>query len=48
MAYWGNIKEARLGRLRNIKRKCVDATVRRCERLVVGSTQRGRGIPKKY
>ena len=31
-----------------MQRRSIDAPVRRCERLVLEVTQRGRGRPKKY
>lgn len=31
-----------------MERRCTDAPVRRCERLVIEDTRRGRGRPKKY
>lgn len=32
----------------HVKRRSVDALVRRCERLVIANLRRGRGRPKKY
>ena len=42
------MREARLRWFGHMQRRSVDALVRRCERLVLGVTQRGRGRPKKY
>ncbi|WMV41945.1 hypothetical protein MTR67_035330 [Solanum verrucosum] len=42
------LREARLRWFGHVKRRCVDAPVRRCEGLVVEGTRRGRGRPKKY
>ncbi|XP_070017308.1 uncharacterized protein [Nicotiana sylvestris] len=42
------MREARLKWFGHIQRRILDAPVRRCERLVVEGTRRGRGCPKKY
>ena len=42
------MREARLRWFGHVQRRSVDAPVRRCERIVVGDSQRGRGRPKKY
>ena len=42
------MREARLRWFGHVQRRSPDAPVRRCERLVVEGTRRGRGRPKKY
>ncbi|OIT08557.1 hypothetical protein A4A49_18166 [Nicotiana attenuata] len=42
------MREARLRWFGHVKRRSLDATVRRCERLALVGTRRGRGRPKKY
>ena len=42
------MRKTRLRWFGHMQRRSVDALVRRCERLVLGGTQRGRGRPKKY
>ena len=42
------MREARLRWFGNVQRRITDAPVRRCERLILGATHRGRGRPKKY
>ncbi|KAF3628760.1 putative Ribosomal protein S9 [Capsicum annuum] len=42
------IREARLRWFGHVKRRGVDAPVRRCERLALDGFKRGRGRPKKY
>ncbi|XP_070010815.1 uncharacterized protein [Nicotiana sylvestris] len=42
------MREVRLRWFRHVHRRSPDAPVRRCERLVVEDTRRGRGRPKKY
>ncbi|XP_070020690.1 uncharacterized protein [Nicotiana sylvestris] len=42
------MREARLRWFRHVQRRSPDAPVRRCKRLVVEGTRRGRGRPKKY
>ncbi|KAG5612592.1 hypothetical protein H5410_023873 [Solanum commersonii] len=32
----------------HVKRRCIDAPLRRCKRLVIEGTRRDRGRPKKY
>ncbi|XP_070017332.1 uncharacterized protein [Nicotiana sylvestris] len=44
----GQYGEARLRWFGHIQRRSTDAPVRRCERLAVVGTRRGRGRPKKY
>ncbi|XP_070025231.1 uncharacterized protein [Nicotiana sylvestris] len=41
------MREARLRWFRYVKRRSIDAPVRRCERLALGGERRGRGRPKK-
>ncbi|XP_059302163.1 uncharacterized protein LOC132054118 [Lycium ferocissimum] len=41
------MREARLRWLGHVKKSCVDALVRRCERLAITEVSRGRGRPKK-
>lgn len=41
-------REARLTCFGHVKRRCVDTLVRRCERLVIKVTRRGKDRPKKY
>lgn len=41
------IKDARLRSLSHMKRRCMDAQVRRCERLTIVGIKRGRSKPKK-
>lgn len=42
------MREAGLRRFGYLKRQGVDALVRRCERLDIMGTTRGKGRPKKY
>ena len=42
------MREARLRWFGHVHRRSIDAPVRRCERLDLGGTRRGRGRPKKY
>ena len=42
------MREVRLRWFGHIQRRSTDAPVRRCERLTVVGTRRGRGRPKKY
>ncbi|XP_070045248.1 uncharacterized protein [Nicotiana tomentosiformis] len=42
------MRESRLRWFRHVKRRSIDAPVRRCERLAMESLRRGRGRPKKY
>ncbi|XP_070008736.1 uncharacterized protein [Nicotiana sylvestris] len=42
------MREARLKWFGHMQRRSIDAPVRRCERLDVVGTRRGRGRPKKY
>ncbi|XP_070003760.1 uncharacterized protein [Nicotiana sylvestris] len=42
------MQEARFRWFRYVQRRSPDAPVRRCERLVVEGTRKGRGQPKKY
>ncbi|KAG5610037.1 hypothetical protein H5410_021318 [Solanum commersonii] len=42
------MREERLRWFGHVKRRCIDAPVRRCKRLVIEGTRRGRGRPKKY
>jgi len=42
------MREARLRWFGHVRRRSPDAPVRRCERLAVVGTRRGRGRPKKY
>ncbi|XP_070013768.1 uncharacterized protein [Nicotiana sylvestris] len=42
------MREARLKWSGYVQRRSLDAPVRRCERLAVVDTRRGRGRPKKY
>ncbi|XP_075103437.1 uncharacterized protein LOC142178019 [Nicotiana tabacum] len=42
------MRESRLRWFGLVKRKSIDAPVRRCERLVLESLRRGRSRPKKY
>ncbi|XP_070056472.1 uncharacterized protein [Nicotiana tomentosiformis] len=42
------IWESRLRWFRHVKRRSIDAPVRRCERLAMESLRRGQGRPKKY
>lgn len=42
------IREARLRWFGYLKRRCADTLVRRCEKLVIVGTKRGRGSLKKY
>lgn len=41
-------RKVRLRWFGHVKRKCVDAPVRRCERLAIVGMRRGKGRPKKY
>ncbi|XP_019244552.1 PREDICTED: uncharacterized protein LOC109224430 [Nicotiana attenuata] len=43
-----NMREARLRWFGHVQRRSLDAPVRRCERLALVGTRRGRGRPKKY
>lgn len=48
MASMANKKrEARLRRFEHVKRRCVNAAMRRCKRMVVGDTRRGKSRRKK-
>ncbi|XP_070007374.1 uncharacterized protein [Nicotiana sylvestris] len=42
------MREARLRWFKHVQRRSPDAPVKRCGRLVVEGTRRGRGRPKKY
>ena len=42
------MRESRLRWFGHVKRRSIDAPVRRCERLAMESLRRGRGRPKKY
>ncbi|XP_070021990.1 uncharacterized protein [Nicotiana sylvestris] len=42
------MQEARLRWFRHVRRRSIDIPVRRCERLTLAGTRRGRGWPKKY
>jgi len=42
------MREARLRYFRHVKRRSLDAPVRRCEWLALTGMRRGRGRPKKY
>ncbi|XP_070013898.1 uncharacterized protein [Nicotiana sylvestris] len=42
------MQESRLRWFGHVKRRSIDAHVRRCERLAMESLRRGRGRPKKY
>ncbi|KAF3638512.1 hypothetical protein FXO38_22665 [Capsicum annuum] len=42
------MREARLRWFGHVKRRGMDAPVRRCERLALDGFRRGRGRPKKY
>ncbi|XP_070029325.1 uncharacterized protein [Nicotiana sylvestris] len=42
------MREARLRWFGHVQRRSIDAPVRRCERLAVVGTRRGRRRPKKY
>ncbi|XP_070036951.1 uncharacterized protein [Nicotiana tomentosiformis] len=42
------MRESRLRWFRHVKRRSIDAPVRRCESLDMESLRRGRGRPKKY
>ncbi|WMV46644.1 hypothetical protein MTR67_040029 [Solanum verrucosum] len=42
------MRKVRLRWFRHVKRRCIDALVRRCERLVIEGMRIGRGRPKKY
>ncbi|XP_070008003.1 uncharacterized protein [Nicotiana sylvestris] len=44
----GKMREARLRWFKHVRRRSLDAPVRRCERLTLAGTRRGRGRPKKY
>ncbi|XP_019241233.1 PREDICTED: uncharacterized protein LOC109221222 [Nicotiana attenuata] len=41
------MREARLRWFEHVKRRSMDAPVRRCERLALGGKRKGRGRPKK-
>ncbi|KAG5579354.1 hypothetical protein H5410_049981 [Solanum commersonii] len=41
------MREVRLIWFEHVKRRCIDASIRRCERLVVARVWRGRGRPKR-
>nr|XP_009758201.1 PREDICTED: uncharacterized protein LOC104210926 [Nicotiana sylvestris] len=45
---YDKMREARLRWFGHVQRRSLDVPVRRCERLVVVGTRRGRGRPKKY
>lgn len=48
MAFVANkMREGRLRWFYHVHRRCCDAPMRRCERLVAVNKQRGRGRPKK-
>jgi len=42
------MREARLRWFGHVKRRCVYAPVKRCEKLDIMGSRRGRGRPKKY
>ncbi|KAG5595319.1 hypothetical protein H5410_036551 [Solanum commersonii] len=42
------LREARLRWFGHVRRRCVDALVRRCEGLAIKGTRRGRSRPKRY
>lgn len=42
------MRETRLRWFGHLKRRCTDAPVKRCDRLTMMRTRRGRGTPKKY
>jgi len=42
------MREGRVRWFRNVKRRCKDAPVRRCERLAIAGLRRGRNRSKKY
>ncbi|KAK4730683.1 hypothetical protein R3W88_023671 [Solanum pinnatisectum] len=42
------MRKSRMRWFRHVKRTCMDAPVRRCERLTIEGLRRGRGRPKKY
>ncbi|XP_070004138.1 uncharacterized protein [Nicotiana sylvestris] len=42
------MRESRLRWFRHVKRRGIDAPIRRCEKLAMESLRRGRGRPKKY
>ncbi|PHT99388.1 Protein translocase subunit SecA [Capsicum chinense] len=42
------MREAKLRWFGHVKRRCTTALARRCERLVIVGTRKGRGRPKKY
>lgn len=44
----GQDEENQIEMAQKVMRRCIDAQVRRCERLAIDGLRRGRGTPKKY
>ncbi|XP_070036022.1 uncharacterized protein [Nicotiana tomentosiformis] len=42
------MRQSRLRWFRHVKKRSIDAPIRRCERLAMASLRRGPGRPKKY
>lgn len=42
------MREARLRWYGHLKRRCIDKPMKRCDKLVIKGTRKGRGRPKKY